>query len=35
MSLLLVKACPQRGTLQGAQCTPTPLIFEVLYISFM
>ncbi|CFQ58276.1 Uncharacterised protein [Yersinia similis] len=35
MSLLLVKACPQRGTLQGTQCTPTPLIFEVLYTSFM
>ncbi|EOI7867929.1 hypothetical protein ACMWOT_001133, partial [Yersinia enterocolitica] len=31
LSLLLVKACPQRGTLQGVQCTPTPLIFEALY----
>jgi hypothetical protein len=33
LSLLLVKVCPQSGTLQGVQCTPTPLIFEVLYTS--
>ena len=35
MSLLLVKACPQRGTLQGVQCTPTPLIFEAVCTSLV
>ncbi|HEI6963762.1 TPA: hypothetical protein ACGTP8_000421 [Yersinia enterocolitica] len=35
MSLLLVKACPQRGTLQGHQCTPTALLFEDLRTSLV